>query len=110
MSLLPVHRDVSSTPTVIAESTASQLIPPAPSSERSGSTHVGVGDEKASPSDDGYGEKAQAEGSKQEYIDKGILELDDEEGKRQVQVMLEQKSGRELLKAMGGGPYTQPRW
>ena len=79
------------------------------------STHVGSDDgkdrEKKGVSLEGhYDEKAGSGSSSAAYVDKGLIDVDDREGKRKVQVVLEQKSGKELIKELGGGPYSQPRW
>lgn len=45
------------------------------------------------------------------YEDRGEEEIEEEDGKkRKVKVVLEKKSGREVVKDIAGGPYTRPRW
>ncbi|WVQ79719.1 hypothetical protein IAT38_001819 [Cryptococcus sp. DSM 104549] len=83
--------------------------PPAPSSQ-SISTRVGADDDIAPAklsSDVNEKGKAEEDG---EYEEKGVTEVDDGGEKRKVLVVLEKKTGRELLKDVGGGEYTQPRW
>lgn len=112
MSVLPIHRDLPPTPSVQPDPSSTLVNIVAPSSERTASTHVGSEDgkdrEKGKGHSDGdYNEKSVLDAA---YVDKGLVDVEDEEGKRQVQVVLEQKSGKEMIKELGGGPYTQPRW
>lgn len=44
------------------------------------------------------------------YDDKGVIEVEEDGKKRKVRVVLEHKSGKELLKEVAGGEYTIPRW
>ena len=44
------------------------------------------------------------------FEEKGVLELDEEGKKKQMLVVVDKRSGREQLKDVAGGPYTQPRW
>ncbi len=112
-SLLPTHRDASSSSSLHVDPNATQVDLRAPASEHSASTQVGGDDDKdlkksASPKQE-YNEKSGGS-SNEAYIDKGFVDIDFEEGKRKVQVIVEQKSGKELIKELSGGPYTQPRW
>jgi hypothetical protein len=62
-------------------------------------------------SDGDMNEKTDTYADRNAYADKGLIEVDDEEGrKRQARLVLEQKSGREMVAEVSGGPYTQPRW
>jgi len=111
MSTLPTHRDLSPTPTINPGPSTTQVDLRPPASDSSASTHVAGDDEKGkgTSSDGGYDEKAGVS-SNAAYVDKGLIDIEFEEGKRKVQVVLEQKSGKEMIKELGGGPYTQPRW
>lgn len=44
------------------------------------------------------------------YEDRGEHEVDDEGKKKRVKVVLEKRTGKELVKEIGTGPYTIPRW
>lgn len=44
------------------------------------------------------------------YEDRGEHEVDDLGKKKRVKVVLEKKTGKELVKEIGSGPYTVPRW
>lgn len=60
--------------------------------------------EKHSPSSD-------SASSDSGYEDRGEHEVDDDDGKKKrVKVVLEKKTGKELVKEIGQGPYTIPRW
>ena len=88
-------------------------LPPVAPSSRSASTHVGtedgqINEKKGSPQDEQVNEKS-GESSK-DYQEIGMVEIEEYGVSRQVKVVLEQKSGKEVLKEMTGGPYTQPRW
>ncbi|WWC90534.1 uncharacterized protein L201_005470 [Kwoniella dendrophila CBS 6074] len=84
---------------------------PLASSSHSVSTRVGGEDEANlnKKMSQGSGEKRKA-GSSNDYEERGIQEVEDEGQKRKVMVVMEQKTGKEILKDVGGGPYTQPRW
>lgn len=45
-----------------------------------------------------------------EYEERGLVEIEEDGEKRKVMLVVEQKSGKEMFKDVGGGPYTQPRW
>lgn len=45
-----------------------------------------------------------------EYEERGIVEIEEDGEKRKVMLVVEQKSGKEMFRDVGGGPYTQPRW
>ncbi|KAK8854643.1 hypothetical protein IAR55_003382 [Kwoniella newhampshirensis] len=104
-------RDASPASTV-PHPASSQRVSVAPSSN-SVSTRVGGNDEekeagKAANGD--YNEKGKSVKADGAYEEKGVTEIEDEGVKRQVMVVLEHKTGKELLRDVGGGPYTQPRW
>ncbi|WVQ68434.1 uncharacterized protein L199_006642 [Kwoniella botswanensis] len=84
---------------------------PAPSSH-SVSTRVGGEDEQDLKKKLSQGSREDEKGasSSKEYEERGIQEIDDEGAKRKVMVVMEQKTGKEILKHVDGGPYTQPRW
>jgi hypothetical protein len=118
-SLLPTNnRDVSPTPTAqVGASSSGTYNNNIAASTRSGSTQVGGDEDNEKRGSDIVDEKAglAAQGRKEgisngEYLDKGVIDIEDEGRKRQVRVVLENKSGREMFKEMAGGPYTQPRW
>ena len=107
MPLLPTHGQSPSTSTLQAG--ASELRMDGPNQpEASTFTLVGAKDEKNSSSEI-FPEKTVGP-SNAEYEEKGVIEIEDEGKKKQVRVVLEQKSGKEMIKELGGGPYTQPRW
>jgi hypothetical protein len=80
------------------------------SSTHSGSTQVG-GDEvnEKQRSSDMSDEKIMSSRNN-DYEDKGIVDIEDEGVKRQVRVILENRTGKEVFKEMSGGEYTIPRW
>ncbi|KAK4687016.1 hypothetical protein P7C73_g3094, partial [Tremellales sp. Uapishka_1] len=43
------------------------------------------------------------------YLEKGVYEVDEKGQKKQVMLVREEKTGKEIIKEIGG-PYTQPRW
>ncbi len=49
-------------------------------------------------------------GSGGAYTEKGLMEIEEQGQKKQVRVVVEAKSGKELIKDVYDGPYTQPRW
>ncbi|WRT68580.1 uncharacterized protein IL334_005558 [Kwoniella shivajii] len=103
MSLPTTKRDVS--PSSTPENNAA--------SSRSISTRVGGEDENAlkkENSDSSNDQDEKRQGQSSGYDEKGIQEIEDEGTKRKVMVVLEHKSGKEMLKDVGGGPYTIPRW
>lgn len=110
MSVLPTHRDVS--PGGNGSSSASS------SSLNGGSTQIGADDniDRSSSSGSGSGEKkvpgklVKDPKTGAAYLEKGVMELDENGQKRQVMLVVEQKSGKEMFKEVGGGQYTQPRW
>lgn len=104
-----MHRDRSPTSGDMGE---------ASSSSRSTSTHVDS-DENAEVTTTGITKeelKNQVPQLRRDYDDKdayedrGELEIEEEGTKRKVRVVMEQKSGKELITELSGGPYTQPRW
>ena len=115
MPILPTHRDGS-------PSSNSNV----PGSESSESTHVSrtptiqngsaaQNGEKQITSDVGNNEKRRsdyddASEDGKGYDDKGVVEVEEDGVKRKVRVVLEHKSGKELLKEVAGGEYTTPRW
>ncbi|ORY35691.1 P-loop containing nucleoside triphosphate hydrolase protein [Naematelia encephala] len=119
MSLLPTHRGESPAPTLHADPSATQM--PSSSaiggSTRSASTQVGDDDivvnEKKVPIGDDIDRNqdiSDKEALGHDYEDKGIVEIDDGGERRKVRVVVENRSGKELIKEMSGGPYTEPRW
>lgn len=62
--------------------------------------HTRYNDEKRSNDDE----------KDKEYEERGLVEIEEDGGKRQVMLVVEQKSGKEMFRDVGGGPYTQPRW
>lgn len=44
------------------------------------------------------------------YEDRGIVELDQAGTKRRIRVVVEDETGKERLKDVGSGEYTEPRW
>ncbi|WWC71394.1 uncharacterized protein I206_105349 [Kwoniella pini CBS 10737] len=101
-----------STPTVRDPSPSTPSDAVAPSSH-SISTRVGAEDDQelrkkisqANTIDEKIGDP-----SSKEYDERGIHEIEEEGQKRKVMVVMEQRTGKEILKDVGGGPYTQPRW
>nr|XP_019044875.1 ATP-binding cassette transporter YOR1 [Kwoniella bestiolae CBS 10118]OCF23805.1 ATP-binding cassette transporter YOR1 [Kwoniella bestiolae CBS 10118] len=82
---------------------------PVPSSH-SVSTRVGGEDEQDLKKKISQGSDDKNGSSSKEYEERGIQEIEDEGAKRKVMVVMEQKTGKEILKHVDGGPYTQPRW
>ncbi|WWC63484.1 uncharacterized protein I303_106087 [Kwoniella dejecticola CBS 10117] len=83
------------------------------SSSRSASTRVGAEDEQELKKKTSQGhaiDEKRGDIMSSDYEERGIHEVDDEGLKRKVMVVMEQKTGKEILKDVGGGPYTQPRW
>lgn len=70
-----------------------------------------LGNEKPFKTLETPSEKDEGEYSGLGYLNRGVQEIEDEDGKKKkVKVVLEQKTGRELIRESHGGPYTQPRW
>ncbi|WVQ95135.1 hypothetical protein IAU59_002229 [Kwoniella sp. CBS 9459] len=108
---LPGGQDTSS-PGYAMEPTDTRTELSAPSSH-SVSTRVGGEDDHGRDVSHKVSEKSASVETPQDekgYEEKGIQEVDDEGVKRKVMVVLEHKTGKEMLKEVGGGPYTQPRW
>lgn len=63
-------------------------------------------DEKRSNDSSGHGD----DDKDKEYEERGIVEIEEDGEKRKVMLVVEQKSGKEMFRDVGGGPYTQPRW
>lgn len=96
--LLPTHWGAS----------APQNEPTLPSPSHSVSTRVGD-EEKLRRSEGSDGEdRINLDSNK--YDVKGMKETEDGGDKKQVMVVFEQKSGKELEKPIEEGPFTQPRW
>lgn len=79
-----------------------------PSSSHSVSTRAG--DEEKIRSSEGSEGEDRTNLASNEYEEKGIKEIEEGGDKRQVMVVFEQKSGKELEKPIEEGPFTQPRW
>ncbi|EIW68338.1 hypothetical protein TREMEDRAFT_32323 [Tremella mesenterica DSM 1558] len=115
MSLLPVHRTSSQSSTLRpdAPGRTDRLHP---SSTQSTTTDVAgdgteLGDEKSKWSRENDEEQVEPSGSKRdEYQEKGVIEVEHEGQTRKLKVVVEQKTGKELYTPASGGPYTQPRW
>lgn len=113
MSVLPVHRDTS--PASSSTHGAQLNVAGSSRSTDGTSTQVGADDDisadqapKQGASVPGKLVKDEKEGK--EYLEKGMMELEEDGQKRKVMLVVEQKSGKEMFKDAGGGPYTQPRW
>ena len=65
-----------------------------------------VGDERIASND----EKRFLGDRENEYELRGEVEIEEDGEKRKVMLVVEQKSGKEMFKEIGGGQYTQPRW
>jgi hypothetical protein len=114
MSLLPTHRDVSP-----SSSRNDPTAPPLHSSTRSETTQVD--NETAGSNGAAQSEKINADAtttssedekkylSSDAYEQRGELDLDDEGELRRVRVVLEKKSGKEIIQDVGVGRYTTPR-
>lgn len=96
MSLLPTTREASPSPT--AEDRT----------ESSASTRVVAPGGTKTPSENS--ETRSGEYSEKGYEDKGLIEVEEDGQKRTMRVVLEQKSGKEVLKEVAGGTYTTPQW
>lgn len=55
-------------------------------------------------------EKSVSDEKDKEYEERGLVEIEEDGEKRKVMLVVEQKSGKEMFRDIGGGPYTQPRW
>ena len=51
-----------------------------------------------------------ANGKDGAFDERGIIEIEQDGQKRKALLVIEEKSGKELLKDVEGGPYTIPRW
>lgn len=116
MPLLPTHRDESPSgstiphaPSSSSDSTHVSRTPTIQNTEKNGSADTDVENEKRRSGGDGRLDRP-SEISEKGYDDKGIVEVEDDGVKRKVRVVLEHKSGREMLKEVAGGEYTVPRW
>lgn len=100
--LLPTHRDPS-------PSSSSSTDDEAPSSNTTqvASQQPEVNEKRFSS---GNPEAKVKDESEDGYDDQGLIEVEEDGQKRQVRVVLEHKSGREMLKEVSGGQYTIPRW
>lgn len=47
---------------------------------------------------------------KGDYEERGIVEVEEDGKVRKAMVVVEEKSGKELLRDVAGGPYTTPQW
>ncbi|KAL7424431.1 ATP-binding cassette transporter yor1 [Cryptotrichosporon argae] len=101
MSVLPITRDPSPSSTLHPTISTPDGVTPSPPS-----THVG---------DDGNKEKRALavpelpDDDKSGYARRGVVEVDAGEGKtKQVMLVVEDKSGRELVRDLEQGPYTTP--
>ena len=96
MSLLPTTREASSPSAEdrTASSVSTRVAAPGGGSK--------TPSERSNTQSDEYEEKG--------YENKGLIEVEDGGQKRKMRVVLEQKSGKELLKEVSGGTYTMPRW
>lgn len=82
--------------------------PTLPSSSHSVSTRAGDEEKLRSPEASEVEDRTNL--ASNEYEEKGIKEIEEGGDKRQVMVVFEQKSGKELEKPIEEGPFTQPRW
>lgn len=82
--------------------------PTLPSSSHSVSTRAGDEEKLRSPEASEVEDRTNL--ASNEYEEKGIKEIKEGGDKRQVMVVFEQKSGKELEKPIEEGPFTQPRW
>jgi len=96
MSLLPTTRETSSSPTSEAQTGSST------------STRIAIDGGTKPPSENS--EARSGDYDEKGYEDKGLIEVEEDGQKRTMRVVLEQKSGREILKEVAGGTYTTPRW
>ncbi|TXT15664.1 hypothetical protein VHUM_00167 [Vanrija humicola] len=62
-------------------------------------------DEKAATQSNAMGKRPQGD-----YEERGIVEVEEDGQVRKAMVIVEEKSGKELLKDVAGGPYTKPQW
>ena len=112
-------KDVSPTPTMHAqariESHPSATVSESASTEVADTNGSG-GDEKKGYADTVYDEKADLKGKgpgfkDDRFEDRGIHELDDEGQTKRVRLVMEQRTGKELIAGIeDDGQYTTPRW
>lgn len=55
-------------------------------------------------------EKATAATAANTSKERGVVEVDDGRVKRKAMVVIEDETGKEILKDVSGGPYTKPQW
>ena len=85
----------------------------APSSSRSDSTSGGDAErdaEKVSESDESVQNEKFVKGPDNDFEEKGIYDVDDEGKRKRVKVILEHKTGKEMVQEVGHGQYSIPRW
>ena len=106
LSDLPARHEVSPTPTLQQDGVGGHG-----SSSKTASTHVSSEDsEKRTVDEKDVRSHSFDEEEEEGYEQRGVFDVEDEGKKRKVRVVMEKKSGRELIKEMTGGPYTIPRW
>ena len=93
-----------------ADSSSSRSIGNSPSSDEEVSGASTQVDNRDSDSASSTNEKTMKHDKNQEYEERGMVEIDEDGEKRKVMLVVEQKSGKEMFKDVGGGPYTIPRW
>ena len=93
-----------------ADSSSSRSIGNSPSSDAEVSGASTQVDNRDCDSASSTNEKSVNHGKNQEYEERGLVEIDEDGEKRKVMLVVEQKSGKEMFKDVGGGPYTIPRW
>jgi hypothetical protein len=93
-----------------ADSSSSRSIGDPPSSDAHVSGASTQVDNRDSDSASSTNEKTGKHEKNQEYEERGMVEIDEDGEKRKVMLVVEQKSGKEMFKDIGGGPYTVPRW
>lgn len=81
---------------------------PSASTERVPKTDPVVSEKRGIPG--AYDEKPHSSASSESYEDRGEHEVDDDGKVKRVKVVLEKRSGKELVTEIGQGPYTIPRW
>lgn len=101
MTVLPIHRDPS------PSSSSSTDEPPSSNSTQVDSRQPRPDGKRFSSENPETKSKDESEDG---YDDQGLIEVEEDGQKRKVRVVLEHKSGREMLKEVSGGQYTVPQW
>lgn len=104
-AILPTHRDASPSSSTSSNSDGQQSSDITQVPSRTDEQHTTKRPVSGVPS-----EAKSKDDSEEGFDDKGLIEVEEDGQKRKVRVVLEHKTGKEMLKEVSGGSYTVPRW